>query len=219
MTQRIDLQLFACLAALFAFAGCSKPVPIKDSAVTTTATNAVAKSVPDVVVTEESFRCIRDMKPVRGLFVANLIGDLEATVAVAESPAGKTFPPGTLIQVVPNSAMVKHRPGHSPETNDWEFFELDITASGAAIRGRGFAALNMRSGLNCFNCHEPAKANWDLICEQTHGCKPVPLTPAMLRAMQNTDPRCPKIQLPQEQIDALAVLASRRAAPPATRPP
>ncbi len=132
-------------------------------------------------------------------------------MAVAESPAGGTYPPGSLLQVIPTTTLVKHQPGHNPETNDWEFIELDVTADGATILGRGFAELNMRSGANCFACHEPAKAAWDLICEQTHGCTPIPLTPVMLRAIQNTDLRCPKIELPQDQIDALAALAATRA--------
>ncbi len=111
--------------------------------------------------------------------------------------------------------MVKHQPRHNPETNDWEFFELDFAADGATIVGRGFADLNMRSGANCFACHEPAKAAWDMICEGGgHGCTPIPLTPVMLRALQNTDRRCPAIELPQDQADALAALAASRAPPP-----
>jgi hypothetical protein len=113
--------------------------------------------------------------------------------------------------------MVKHEPGHNPETNDWEFIELDVTANGATILGRGFAELNMRSGANCFACHEPAKAASDLICEGAHACTPIPLTPVMLRALQNTDQRCPRIELPQDQIDALAALAASRAPPPEQR--
>jgi hypothetical protein len=155
------------------------------------------------------------MTPVRGFFVDNLLGDLDATVAVAQSPTGGTYPPGSLVQVIPTTAMVKHQPGHNPETNDWEFIELAVSADGATILGRGFAELNMRSGANCFACHEPAKAAWDMICEGgAHGCTPIPLTPVMLRAIQNTDARCPTIELPQDQRDALAALAAGRAPPP-----
>jgi hypothetical protein len=196
MDQRIDLRLVAGFAALLALAACSTP-------------EAKPEAMADVVVTEASFRCIRDMQPVRGFFVDNLLGDVAATVKVAQSPTGGTYPPGSLVQVIPTTAMVKHRPGHNPETNDWEFIELDVRAGGATILGRGFAELNMRSGLNCFNCHKPAKAAWDLICNQTRDCVPIPLTPAMLRGLANTDPRCPKIELPKEQSDALAVLAAR----------
>jgi hypothetical protein len=124
-------------------------------------------------------------------------------------PTGGTYPPGSLVQVIPTTALVKHRPGYNPETNDWEFVELDA-ADGVTILGRGFANLNMRSGANCFTCHQPAKAAWDMICEQTHGCVPIPLTPAMLRGLQNTDPRCPTIKVPQDQVEALAALAASR---------
>ena len=208
MTQRMDLRRVAGLAALFLLAACSMPDSAADSDRITDSSN--------VVVTEKSFGCIRDMTSVRGFFVTNLLGNLEATLTVAQSPAGRAYPPGSLLQVIPTTAMVKHRAGSNPQTNDWEFIELDITAAGATILGRGFADLNMRSGLNCFNCHAPARATSDLVCEQTSGCIPIPLTPAMLRGLQNTDPRCPKVELPREQIDALAALAARGATLPAT---
>ncbi len=195
------------VAAIALLAACSKPSP-------NTAGAEVTTSPLSVAVTEDSFRCIRDMKSVRNFFVDNLLGDLEATLAVAESPTGGNYPPGSLVQVIPTTAMVKHEPGHNPETNDWEFIELSVAADGVTILGRGFAELNMRNGSNCFTCHEPSKAAWDMICEQTHGCLPIPLTPVMISALQNTDPRCPKIEVPQEQLDALAALAASSAPPP-----
>ncbi len=165
-------------------------------------------STPDVVVTEASFRCIRNMTAVRDFYVDNLLGNVAATVAVAQSRTGGIYPPGSLVQVNPSLAMVKHLPGRNPDTNDWEFVELDLTAAGATILGRGFADLNMRSGPNCFNCHKAAKQTWDMVCEKTHGCNSIPLTPAMLRGLQNTDPRCPTIKLPPDQVEALATLAA-----------
>ncbi len=216
MAWRIYLRWIGGVAAIAAIAACSEPTNTKgvESAPPTNASAERTTSTASVVVTDASFRCIRDMTPVRGLFVDNLLGDLDATVAVAESPTGGTYPPGSLVQVIPTTAMVKHQPGHNPETNDWEFIELDVTANGATIVGRGFADLNMRSGANCFACHEPAKAAWDMICEQAGSCTPIPLTRVMLRAIQNTDLRCPTIELPQDQADALAALAASRARPP-----
>jgi hypothetical protein len=166
-------------------------------------------------VTEDSFRCIRDMTPVRGFFVDNLLGDVAATVAVAESAEGGAYPAGSVVQLIPTEAMVKHQPGYNPETNDWEFLELDVTAEGQTIRARGFVDVNNRFGGNCFACHRAAEAQWDMICEQNHGCAPIPLTPVMFRGIQNTDPRCPTIELPQEQVEALAALAALSAPPPA----
>lgn len=110
MTSRTDLRLVAILAALCALASCSNPE-----------TRPEPKA--DVIVGEASFRCLRNMTPVRGFFVDNLLGDVAATVAVAQANNGGTYPPGSLVQVIPTTAMVKHQPGHNPETNDWEFKE------------------------------------------------------------------------------------------------
>jgi hypothetical protein len=207
MSLRLDACAIIGVAVLMALAVFSEPA---DAAAPATPRKV---STPDVVVTEASFRCVRDMTPVRDFYVDNLLGNVAATVAVAKSPTGGTYPPGSLVQVNPALAMVKHQPGHNPETNDWEFIELNVTTDGATILGRGFADLNMRSGPNCFNCHKAAKSTWDMVCEQTHGCNSIPLTPAMLRGLQNTDPRCPTIKLPPEQVEALATLAARGAQP------
>ena len=55
---------------------------------------------------------------------------------------------------------------------------------------RGAAEVNNRFGLNCFACHVKAKPTFDFICEQDHGCDPIPVTRAMFGALQRTDPRC-----------------------------
>jgi len=44
--------------------------------------------------------------------------------------------------------------------------------------------------LNCFACHSQAKPEFDLVCEQYHGCAPIQVAPAMFGALQRTDPRC-----------------------------
>jgi len=217
MVWRIGLRWIGGVAVIAMLTACSKSAPstqAAESAPTANASVETATLVPAVVVTEASFRCIRDLTPVRNFFVGNLLGDLDATVAVAQSPTGGTYPPGSLVQVIPTTAMVKHEPGHNPATNDWEFIELEVDADGATIVGRGFEELNMRSGPNCFACHEPAKAAWDMICEGAHGCIPIPLTPVTMLALQNTDPQCPAIELPQDQRDALAALAASRAPAP-----
>lgn len=143
-----------------------------------------------VPVTEQSFRCIRDMTPVRGFFVDNLLGHLDATLAVARSPGGGTYPPGSVVQLFPNEVMVKRESGFSPVTRDWEFFELDVSEKGTAIRKRGFADVKNRFGGNCFACHVQARPEWDLVCEQDHGCEKLPVSRYAIRALQNADPRC-----------------------------
>lgn len=136
------------------------------------------------------FGCINEMTPVRHFYVANLLGNLEGTLAVARSESGGTYPPGSVVQLVPTEVMVKHPAGYNPATRDWEFFELDVAADTTSIRGRGFADVNNRFGGNCFACHVKAEPRWDMICETGHGCDPIPLTRDMVAVLQKADPRC-----------------------------
>src|SRR5262249_16616437 len=68
-----------------------------------------------------SFRCIRTMTAVRQFYVDNLLGRLDATLAVANSKTGGAYPPGSVIQLIPGEAMVKRDQGFNPATRDWEF--------------------------------------------------------------------------------------------------
>jgi len=194
---------------LLAAASCANPpaAPVADSAPAT-----LAAAPKPLEITEASFTCIRDMKAVRGFFVSNLLGNTDATLAAANAPDGAKYPPGSVVQLVPGEAMVKHHPGFNAATNDWEFFELDTTPAGTKIKVRGTTNAVNQFGGNCLSCHIKAEAKWDLICEQGHGCDPIPVTPVMARAIQNTDPRCPKIDLPADQQAALQQLMAFRAA-------
>lgn len=198
----------------FAIAACANP-PAPDVA-TATAIAPVATAAPaaprSLEISAASFRCIRDMKAVRGFYVDNLLGDVEATLAAANSDGAMPYPPGSVVQLVPGEAMVKHHPGYNAATNDWEFFELDTPATGAVIRVRGATEVVNQFGGNCLACHVKAESKWDMICEQGHGCDPLPLSPAMTRAIQNTDPRCATMELPDDQKAALQQLVAFRAA-------
>jgi hypothetical protein len=143
-----------------------------------------------IPVTDKSFGCISKLTPVRGFFVGNLKGNVAATLKVANSPNGGVYPPGSVVQLVPTEVMVKQTKGYNELTHDWEFFDLNVSKEGTKIRTRGFAETVNRFGGNCFGCHIKAKPQWDLICETGHGCDPIPLTPAMIKAIQRTDPRC-----------------------------
>lgn len=168
-----------------------------------------------IAITDATFRCISSMQPVRGFYVDNLLGNRAGTLAVARSATGGEYPVGSVVQLVPTEAMVKQPKGFNPATRDWEFFELDVSKSGTKIARRGFAEVVNRFGGNCFGCHVRAKPQWDLICEQGHGCDPIPLTPAMFRALQRTDPRCPNSdQVSAEDQQALRELAALSAPPP-----
>ena len=165
------------------------------------------ESTAAVAVNEDTFDCIRDMTPVRGFYVDNLLGDVEATVAVANSPTGGVYPPGSVVQLVPGEVMVKHGKGFSPATKDWEFFELDVSRDGSIIKNRGFVDVVNRFGGNCFTCHVQAEPQWDMICETGHGCEEIPLTKDMLLVIQKTDPRCDDNEpLSGEEIETLKKL-------------
>lgn len=143
-----------------------------------------------IEVSAEDFSCLTEMTRVRHFFVANLLGDLEGTRAVALSPTGGTYPAGSVVQLVPTEVMVKHRPGWNAATQDWEFFELDVSPAGSSIRTRGFVDVVNRFGGNCFACHIRAEPQWDLICEQGHGCESIPITREQIAEIQKADPRC-----------------------------
>lgn len=141
-------------------------------------------------VEADSFRCIREMTPVRHFYVDNLLGNLDGTLAAANAPKGAIYPPGSVVQLVPSEVMVKREAGFSPATGDWEFFELDVSDKGSSVRARGFAEVNNRFGGNCFACHAPARQPWDFVCETGHGCESIPVTRQMIGALQRSDPRC-----------------------------
>jgi hypothetical protein len=143
-----------------------------------------------VKVDDASFKCMRQMTPVRHFYVDNLLGDISATLAAANAPKGAPYPTGSVVQLVPTEAMVKREPGFSPATGDWEFFELDVNEQGSKIGKRGFAEVNNRFGKNCFACHAPAREPWDFVCESNHGCEAIPIDHKMTGALQRSDPRC-----------------------------
>jgi len=167
-------------------------------------------AAPGAAPGDEAFGCIRDMTPVAHFFVDNLNGPdaLAQTVAVASSASGGVYPPGSVVQLVPTEVMLKREPGFNPATRDWEFFELDVSAEGTSVRSRGFAEVVNRFGGNCFACHIKARPEWDLICGKDHGCDPIPLTPAMISAIQKTDPRCTPVDLTEQEAEALKALAA-----------
>jgi len=150
-------------------------------------------SPEDLNMTGEDFECILNWTKVSPYYLTNKRGHLTEALAVANSPTGGTFPPGTIIQLFPTEAMVKRAPGWNPTTNDWEFFFLIVSTSGTTIATRGAEETVNRFGGNCFNCHNKAEPQWDLICDDDHGCDPLPafVDDAFIEALQQADPRCP----------------------------
>ncbi len=149
-------------------------------------------SSKQIEVTDASFNCLTAMTKVGEYFVTNLLGDVDATVAVAKSATGGKYPVGSAVSLIPTEVMVKHQEGWNPETNDWEFFELNVSEAGSTIGVRGTTEVVNRFGGNCFGCHQLATSDWDLICGTEHGCAPLSISREQIHGIQNGDPRCIK---------------------------
>ena len=193
-----SVRIIALCALSASAMACAEPAPlvpvadaaaeIRDDVVDDEVTAPVV--LDDLDMTAEDFECLTRWTRVRRFYVTNKAGRLEETLAVANAPAGKTYPVGTIIQLVPFEAMVKRRSGWSPESNDWEFFALETDETGTTIISRGGAGVENQFGAECLPCHVKA-IDWDMTCEQDHGCDPLTLTDFIVDSFVNNDPRCP----------------------------
>ena len=148
-------------------------------------------SPADVSVSEQTFGCILDWPQVRNTRFkhANPQQLAEAMRIFRDSVPNTEYPVGTILQLVPFEAMVKHPREKFPKTNGWEFFALDISAAGTRIRDRGDSVVNLSQGKTCLSCHQPA-ARFDFVCEKGHGCAPIPFNDQAINALQQADARC-----------------------------
>lgn len=154
--------------------------------------DATTGALEDLDMQPEDFTCILEWDKVRKFRMTNLLGHQDEALAVANNPDGGDYPVGTVIQLIPNEAMVKRAAGFAPDNDDWEFFFLDTTVDGTTIVDRGATnAVVNGFGANCFDCHAKAMPQWDRICEEGHGCDPLPFTAEQIEMVQQSDPRCP----------------------------
>jgi len=145
----------------------------------------------EIAVTEQSFDCILEWPKVRNTRIKHSDSEKlkEAMRIFGDSMPNKEYPVGTILQLVPFEAMVKHPRETFPKTNGWEFFALDVSAAGTKIRDRGDNVVNLSQGATCLSCHQPA-ANYDFVCEKGHGCAPIPFDDQKIGELQRADPRC-----------------------------
>ena len=150
----------------------------------------------DVEITIDSFACIDELTKVRSFYITNLLGHQEEALALAQNPvAGEQYPVGTLVQIFPFEAMVKRHERWNPDTQDWEFFTLNLVGSlgdsdeEASIEQRGGAEVTTAFDLNCKECHEKAR-EYDYLCEDSRGCVEKGFTPEAVEILQFMDPRC-----------------------------
>ncbi len=153
---------------------------------------AISTTTPgeDFAAEPDDFVNLADMTPIRGFFIDNGAGHLDEAVALAEAGGAGTYPVGTIIQLIPQEAMVKRGAGFDPSSNDWEFFELDVSDTGTVIHQRGGAEIVNRFGSgSCAGCHAAAGTDFDFVCEQNHGCDPLPVSRDLIDDLQRSDPR------------------------------
>src|SRR5580704_5517353 len=155
--------------------------------------SAVVLSADDVVVTAKTFGCLLDMTKVRKTRIQNPDPEKlkEAVRIFRDSVPDKEYPTGTILQLIPGEAMVKHDRAAFPNSGGWEFFALKVTAKVTEITDRGDKVLNTTLKKPCLDCHSPA-AKFDFVCEKGHGCAPIPVTDQLIAAMQSADQRCKK---------------------------
>ena len=154
---------------------------------------AVTLSAEDFTVTEKSFGCLADQPKVRNTRIGNPDPEKlkEAIRIFRDSVPDTEYPTGTVLQLIPTEAMVKHERAAFPQTDGWEFFALQVSADGTKIQDRGDKVLNTSLKKPCLSCHAPA-AKFDFVCEKGHGCAAIPVTDQQIAAIQSADPRCKK---------------------------
>jgi len=150
-------------------------------------------SAADVSVSAQTFGCILDWPQVRNTRIKHADPKqlAEAMRIFRDSVPNTEYPVGTILQLVPFEAMVKHPREKFPKTNGWEFFALEVSPTGTKIRDRGDSVVNLSQGKTCLSCHQPA-ASFDFVCEKGHGCAPIPFNDQAIQALQRADARCAK---------------------------
>ena len=150
-------------------------------------------SAADVSVSEQTFGCILDWPQVRNTRIKHEDPKAlaEAMRIFKDSVPNTEYPVGTILQLVPFEAMVKHPREKFPKTSGWEFFALEVSADGTRIRDRGDSVVNLSQGKTCLSCHQPA-AGFDFVCEKGHGCAPIPFNDQAIQVIQQADARCAK---------------------------
>ena len=192
MTRIVTFGLAVSLAACATKTGSADSAADAASPDTFSAIDATSDAAgTDFNAQASDFTCILKGTKVRNFYLVNPLGKLDEALAVANNASGGQYPVGTIIQLIPNEAMVKRFKGFSAASDDWEFFSLATDATSTQILQRGTSDVVNQFKGNCFSCHNKADPKFDLVCEESHGCAPLPFTADMIGAVQSGDPRCP----------------------------
>lgn len=140
------------------------------------------------------FRCLTDGVKAAGkhfyIFNPNHHRLRRAVKMTQSGDVSKGYPVGTILQLFPFEAMVKHPRGYNPAGNDWEFLRLGVTSDNRTMiltRGKDEVANALGS---CQGCHARVAPARDLVCEFVIGASGLGLTDAQIAAAQAKDPRC-----------------------------
>src|SRR6185436_20221093 len=116
-------------------------------------------SAADVSVSDRTFGCILDWPQVRNTRIKHADPKelAEAMRIFRDSVPNQDYPVGTILQLIPFEAMVKHPREKFPKSNGWEFFALEVSEAGTKIRDRGDDhVVNLLLEASCQSCHQPA---------------------------------------------------------------
>lgn len=142
----------------------------------------------EFIAQQEDFECLTNWTLVRHFRIANMLGRLDEALAVAHGDAPFPYPPGTIIQLIPNEAMVKRGGNYDLDNANWEYFVIDPRSGETKITQRGRDEVS-NAPIACFACHSAARAV-DFICESGNGCIELGLSQELVLAIQRNDPRC-----------------------------
>jgi Dockerin type I domain len=143
----------------------------------------------EFIAQEVDFECLTNWALVRHFRIANTLGHLDDALAVAHGDAPFPYPPGTIIQLIPNEAMVKRGGNYDLGNANWEYFIIDPRSGETKVTQRGRNEVANGNAIPCFACHSAARPV-DFICESGNGCIELGLTEELILAIQERDPRC-----------------------------
>ncbi len=100
------------------------------------------------MVSEQTFGCILDRPKVTNTrFKRSDPAKLREAMRILRGRVpGKEYPVGTILQLVPFGATVKHPRETFPKTNGWEFFDLDVSKERTKIKEQSEQVVNDSQG-------------------------------------------------------------------------
>ncbi len=152
----------------------------------------------EFIATPNDFHCLFDGTKVPGkhffVFHRKKAALKKALHKLETGKLGEGLPRGTVLQLVPQEAMVMRGGKFNRDGHGWEYFSLDPKSDGTSeILARGTSEVTGAvTHTSCQKCHEMFAADHDAICEFVIGTAGIGLTDDFLALIQNADARCKK---------------------------